>query len=200
MQSQQLQQGMVLGHPQADGFALRMRHPARHFLGGFQNEGVGPRGAGFEQTVLAVVDFGVDAQLAQIAAQQGEVVPFVHSTDAAHLVHGGFVIQVAGQGITGVGGHGQHLALRQQGHRLLEETRLWVVGVNLQPLGHARLIECGLAAVPTRGSSRRATRAGHRGRCGFHPGCGNRCRAKRPSQTHAPCLRIPRLRLPSGCR
>jgi hypothetical protein len=54
----------VVGHAQADGAARGVRQPARHFLGGLQDEGVGPGRAQLEQAVLAVVDPRVAGQFA----------------------------------------------------------------------------------------------------------------------------------------
>ena len=67
VQAQQLLQRPVLGDTQADGLALRVADPARHFLAGLEDEGVSPRRDRFEQAVLLVVDLGVGRNLRQIA-------------------------------------------------------------------------------------------------------------------------------------
>jgi hypothetical protein len=134
--AEQFLQHFVLGHAQANGFALGVAHPTRHFLGGFQNEGERPGCGLFDGPKLPVVHPCVVGQLAQVAAQQRQVVFLVHSADAAQLVGSGFIVQVADQGVAGVGGHGQHAALVEQLHGLLEQTRLRVVGVNAEKLGH----------------------------------------------------------------
>ena len=133
---QQLLQHLVVGHTQANGFALRVAQAARHFLAGFQDEGVGTGCGQLEQAELAVVHLGVTGQFAQVAAEQGEVVFVVHLADAAQLVGGIFVVEVADQRIAGVGGHGGHTTTVQQGSGLFQQARLRVVGVNFKVLGH----------------------------------------------------------------
>jgi hypothetical protein len=45
---------------------------------------------------------------------------------------------MASQGITGIGGHRQNMALVEQLYRLLEQTYLWVVRMNIEKLSHER--------------------------------------------------------------
>ena len=111
-------------------------HAAWHLFGGFQNEGEGSGRGLFDGPKLPVVHPRIVGQFTQVTAKQGQVVLVVHATDAAQLVRGVFVVQVADQGIAGVGGHGQHTALLEQLHGLLEQTGLWVVRVNSEELGH----------------------------------------------------------------
>ena len=136
MQRQQGLQGGVLGHAQADGLALRVAHPARHFLGGLQDEGEGAGRGGLEQAVLAVVDAGVGGQLAQVAAQQGEVVLLVDAADLPQLIDRGLVVEVADQGVGRIGRHRCDTAAGEQGRRLLEEAGLGVIGVDFEELRH----------------------------------------------------------------
>ena len=75
-----------------------------------------------------------DVVLAVEPAGQGAGV--VHAADAPQLVGRAFVVHMANQGVAGVGGHGQHAALVEQLHGLLEQARLRVVGVNAEKLGH----------------------------------------------------------------
>ena len=63
----------------------------------------------------------------------------VHAPDAAQAVGGGFVVEVADEGVAGVRGHGQDLAFLQHGDGLLEQARLRVVRVDFKQLGHAGL-------------------------------------------------------------
>ncbi len=113
-----------------------MAHAARHLIAGFQDEGERPGRALFQQAELRVVHPGVTGQLAQVAAQQRQVVLVVDLADAAQLVGGGFVVQLAGQRVARIGGHGQHAALREQRRGLLQQARLRVVGVDAEVLGH----------------------------------------------------------------
>ena len=78
----------------------------------------------------------------------------VHTTDAAQVVYGGLVVQVADQGIAGVGGYGQNTAFFQQGNGLFEQAWLRVLGVDFEILCHLVIvllgvIESGCSAVPT---------------------------------------------------
>ena len=115
-----------------------MTHPARYFLGGFQDEGVGAGRAQFQQPVLAVVHAGVVGQFRQVAAQQREVVFFIHLANAAQAVCRVLVVQVADQGIARIGGHGHDAALLQQRSGLLEQPGLRVVGVDFEILCHGK--------------------------------------------------------------
>jgi hypothetical protein len=60
----------------------------------------------------------------------------VYPANAAHVIDSGFIVQMANQGVAGIGGHCQHTALTEQGHGLFQQTRLRIVRMNLQPLGH----------------------------------------------------------------
>ena len=86
---------------------------------------------------MPVVHLGVKRQLTQVAAQQGEVVLVVYPANLAQTVDGGFVVQMADQGIARIGGHGQHAALGEQCHGLFEQARLRVVRMDLKQLCHA---------------------------------------------------------------
>ena len=72
------------------------------------------------------------------------MVAFIHTSDATHLVDGGFVIQMADQGIARVGGHGHHPASSQQFDRDLDQARLGIFGVNLKKLGHGYWAKSGV--------------------------------------------------------
>ena len=67
------------------------------------------------------------------------MVALVDLADAAQLIDRRLVVQVADQGVAGIGGHGQHAAAVQQCRRLLEQARLRVVRVYDEKLGHARV-------------------------------------------------------------
>ena len=133
---QQVLQHLVVRHAQADGLALRMAHAPRHFAGGVEDEGEGARGRRLQQPVLLVVHARVVGHLAQVAAQQREVVLVVDPADLAQPVGRGLVVQVAGDRVAGVRGHGDHAAAVEDGHRLLQQARLRVVGVQFEVLGH----------------------------------------------------------------
>ncbi|OIQ71704.1 hypothetical protein GALL_466740 [mine drainage metagenome] len=124
------QQGMgdgMLRHAHADGLARGMRHAARNFLGGFENEGVRPRGAGADHAVLPVVHPGIGAEFGQIAAQQGEVVAFIDLPDFPQALDGSLVVEVADQGIRGIGGNRGNPSGVQHSCGLLDQPLLRVV-------------------------------------------------------------------------
>jgi hypothetical protein len=85
---------------------------------------------------LSVVDLGVVGQFTQVSAQKGEMVFVVHTAHLAQMVGGGFVIQVANQGIARVGRHRQDATLVQQSDGLFEQTNLRIFGVNRKILSH----------------------------------------------------------------
>ena len=90
----------------------------------------------------------------------------VHAANAAQLVHRSLVVQMAGQGITGVGGHRENAALVQQRNSLFEQARLRVVGVDVKT-GPCRI------NVPSSGQDARRqqfpNRREARGQCGKRP-------------------------------
>jgi hypothetical protein len=64
---------------------------------------------------------GVHAQLAQVAAQQGQVVFFVDAANAAQALDGALVVQVAHQRIAGIRRHGDDAAAVDDLRRLLDQ-------------------------------------------------------------------------------
>ena len=122
---------MVRRHAQANGHALGVAQAARHFLGGFQNEGVRARCARFNAGDTGVVYPRVAGQLSQVAAQQGEVVFVVYAADAAHA--SAAPCRPGGRpGRSWSRWAPPRCRLAQQRYRLLEQARLRVVGVNLE--------------------------------------------------------------------
>ena len=134
MRLQQAAQHRVLRHAQPNGFARGVAQAAWHFFRGFQNEGEGPGRALLEQAVLPIVHTGIVGQLAQITAQQSQVVFGIHPAQLAQPVAGGLVVDVAHQGIARIGGNGQHLAARQQIHCLLNSACLRIDGMKRNDL------------------------------------------------------------------
>ena len=137
-QRQQLLRHPVVGHAQADRAARRVRHAPRHFLGGFEDEGVRPRRAELQQAVLLVVDARVVGQLA---------------TGRGTAASGGACRRRRGCAAAARprpcrrGGRPAHSSSRwaprrcrrasQDLRRLLQQARLRVVGVDFEVLGHA---------------------------------------------------------------
>ena len=123
-------------HAQANGLALGMAHSAWHFFGGFQNEGESAGCGLLQHSELSVVHFGIVGQLTQVAAQNSKVMFVINSAHFAQMIGRSLVVHVADQRITGIGGHGQHATLVEQGHCLFEQALLGVLGVNRKILGH----------------------------------------------------------------
>ena len=109
-----------------------MTQAARHFLAGLQDEGVGAGRRGFEQAKLLVIDPRVVGQLAQVTAQQCQVVLVIDPANAPQAVRCCLVIKLANQCITGVGGHGGNTAALDQVNGLLEQTRGRIVRMNFK--------------------------------------------------------------------
>src|SRR5450830_354463 len=114
-----------------------MTEPARHFLGGFQNEGVRAWCSGLEQAVLPIVDLGVQCNFAQIAAQQGQMMFVIDAANAAYAFHSLLVIKLTNQRIAGISRQGDNAATEDDLRGLLDQPQLWIVGMNLKKLAHA---------------------------------------------------------------
>ena len=98
--AEQVEQGAgdrMLRDAQADRPPRRMRDPARHFLGRFEDEGERSRRRQLEEAVLAVVDACIARQLGEIATQQCQVVALVDGANAAQLLGGRLVVEMAGE-------------------------------------------------------------------------------------------------------
>ena len=67
----------------------------------------------------------------------------VHASDAPQHVGRGLVVNMAGQGITGIGRHRDDAAAPEQLYRLFEQAGLGVVRVDLKELGHSRVGKTG---------------------------------------------------------
>ena len=111
-------------------------HPPWHFFAGVQYEGEGSWRSQLEQAVLLVVNFCIVGKLAQVGAQQREVVAVVDLANAAHLVHSSLVIKLTYQRVAGVRRNGQQAPVFQQFNGLFEQAWLRVVGVNIEVLRH----------------------------------------------------------------
>src|SRR5471032_1481382 len=113
-----------------------MAEAARHAAGRLQNKRERSRRGGLEQAELAVVDAGVDADFAQVAAQQGQVVLVVDATDAAQALDSRLIVQMADQRVAGIGRYGDDAAGVDDLRRLLDQARLRIDRVDLEKLAH----------------------------------------------------------------
>ena len=133
---EQFAQDPVVRQSQAYGLARRMAQTPGHLPAGVEDEGIGPGCHGLEQTELPVVDTGIAGQLAQIAAQQGQVMALIDTPDTPQAVGRRFIVEVTNQGIARVRGYREQPALSQQLAGPSEQTPLRVVGMDFKQLGH----------------------------------------------------------------
>ncbi len=96
-----MNQAMVW-HPESDGSPLRVLQALGHFACCRKNERVRPWCHRFDQSVGPVVDFGVGADLGQIAANQCEVVLLVCAPNPVDSLNSPFVTNVGAQSIARV--------------------------------------------------------------------------------------------------
>ena len=139
---EQLLRHTVVGHAQADGAARRMRDAARHLLGRLEDEGERPRRAELHQPVLAVVDARIAGQLAQVAAQQREVVLVVDAADAPQVLDRGLVVEMADERVARIGRDRGDAAGVQDLRRLLQQADLRVLGMDFEVLRHGPDCPC----------------------------------------------------------
>ena len=125
-----------------------MAQAARHFLGCFQDEGIGTGRGRFQQPVLAVVDARILRNFAQIAAQQGQVMLVVDAADAAQAFHRALVIQMADQRIAGIGRQRDDAAGVDDLRRLLDQPQLRIFGMDLKKLAHKKKTAAALGLPP----------------------------------------------------
>ena len=80
------------------------------------------------------------------------------------MVCSGLVVHVADQGVARVGGDGQYAALMKKCNGLLEQTRLWIVGVNRKVLCHdlTHQDSAGMTAIRLSRTVNKAPNAPHR--------------------------------------
>ena len=58
----------------------------------------------------------------------------INLANLAQLISSGFVVQMAHQGVAGIRRHGHNAAFGEQRDRLLQQTRLRVVGMDFKKL------------------------------------------------------------------
>ena len=135
--AQNSQQGLndaVAGYAQSDGLTFGVYEAFGRFLGGREDERVGAGCGVLEQAEGAVVHPGVDRQFLEIPADQREVVILVGIADTPDAVQGGFVSQVAAQGVAGIGGVGDDAALADDFYGAGDEAWLGIVRVDVEEL------------------------------------------------------------------
>src|SRR5690606_768428 len=67
---EQIERDLVVGHPYADGLARRMRHAARHFARGFEDEGPWTGRGQLEKAVLPVVDTRSEEHTSELQSRE----------------------------------------------------------------------------------------------------------------------------------
>ena len=114
----------------ADGLAPFVQQAPRNFARGVQYEGVCTGGTGAEHAVLPVVDPRVHRRLADVAANQREVMPRVDAANAAYPFHCRLVADVAGQRVARVRRISDDPPLAQDVRRLPDQPRLRIEQMN----------------------------------------------------------------------
>ena len=141
---QQRTRHRMRGHANADGLAPFVGNPLRQFLARVQDEGVGPGRCAFQQPELGIVDPCIAGDLRKVTTHQGELVVFVEVADAAQSIGRRTVIQMAAQGIAGLGGIGDDCPAPHRVDHLPDETGLRVFGVQVNPArGHQTVMPSG---------------------------------------------------------
>jgi hypothetical protein len=68
-----------------------MQQAPRHFPGSLKDKRVATRGAGLEQPVFRVIEFGVAGDFRKIPAHEGEMVMLIHPAQRANTAHDVFI-------------------------------------------------------------------------------------------------------------
>src|SRR4051794_16637580 len=113
-----------------------VQEPTRHLRHGGEDEGVGPRRDRPDGTEGRVVDLDQLSQLAEVLADQGEVVPVVQAADAQDPVAALAVPGPTAQGIARVGRVGDQRVVAQCVDDLLKQALLGVVGMDVDVPRH----------------------------------------------------------------
>ena len=77
----------------------------------------------------------------------------VDLADLAQALGGALVVEVADQGVAGVGGHGDDAAGVQHLGGLPQQAHLGVVGVDVEVLGHASIVTLAAAFIRASGGA-----------------------------------------------
>ena len=135
-----------------------------HLMRGRQNESIRPGRMRLQQAIGRIIDLGVNGNFRQIAANQRHIVVLIHTTDAPNTGRRVLIAQTATQGIARIRGIGNHPARTNHRHRMLNQTRLRIIGMNLQESAHNNPMvwvmrrrcgeQCGLCMIPN-GPNRR---------------------------------------------
>jgi hypothetical protein len=115
-----------------------MRESPGHLSRRLQNKGVRPRGCGFEQSVLTIINFGVIGNFRKITAKQGQVMAIIHAAYTPQAVNRALVIKTTNQRVTGIGRQRDDTARIDDLYRLPNQAWLRVVRMNLKILAHKK--------------------------------------------------------------
>ncbi len=80
-----------------------------------------------EQSVLAIVEFGVMRDFRKIPAHQGKMMMLIHLTDGANTRHYAFIAQLSTQRIAGIGRIRDHAARLDDTRSLPYQTQLRII-------------------------------------------------------------------------
>ena len=104
-----------------------------------------------EQAVLRVVDLRVRGNFRQVAAQQRQVMPFVHPAHEADALNRGLVADMAAQRVAGIGRIDHDAALADDLAGLPDEPRLRIARMHGEALRHAARIQSCQTGVQSSG-------------------------------------------------
>jgi len=132
----------VVGDANSDGSLLRVGQPSRHLFGRRQDERVRPGCGRLDGAEGSVVQDHELAELREVGADQGEVVPFVEAAQLSDALRAPCAAEAAPQRVAGVGrvGH-QGVVLGDHGRYLRHGARLGVSRVNIEVAGHDPRLE-----------------------------------------------------------
>ena len=126
----------VVRDAHADGPLLRMRQPAGHVPGRRKDERIGSGRRDLDGAKGGIVQVDQLAELSEVRAHKGEVVPFVQAAQPPDALRACWVANLAAKSVTGIGRIGDQGVVPQHGHDLRDAARLRVQRVNVEIPGH----------------------------------------------------------------
>src|SRR6056297_271469 len=113
-----------------------MEQSPRHFTGGIQNERVRAGSEILQQPVLGVVHLRIDPDVRKVPAYQSKVMLVIQPANPLDPIRRLLVTQVTTNGIGGIRGVNNHPTTAKNVHRLIDQTLLRRLRMNLEKLTH----------------------------------------------------------------
>src|SRR5438105_3073031 len=126
----------VLRNPYAYRAAPGMLEPPRHFACRRQQERVASGDPLLHDAELPIIELRITADLAQIAANQRQMMPVVDRTQRANALHGIRVADLASECIARIRRVCDHPARTDDFSRLSHQSRLRIAGMDGKILSH----------------------------------------------------------------